>query len=126
MTPPQSATPRGVSPGPKGGRRPESEQETEAEGPGAVRPARLSRQGTGYSAAASAHPQPHSTPEPLDAEFRASSWVGFSPSITGYAPLRTAQSQFGRWREDRRREVRRVLTGKSHGRQCPDLPRLQP
>lgn len=48
---------------------PESEQETEAEGPGAVLPALLSRQGTGYSAAASAHPQHHSTPEPLDPEF---------------------------------------------------------
>lgn len=83
----------GFSPGPNEGRRPESEQETEAEGPGAVLPARLSRQGTSYIAAASAHPQPHSTPEPLDPEFRAASWVGFAPSITGYAPLRTAQSQ---------------------------------
>lgn len=92
--------------------------------PGALHPARLSLGGTGSSAAAPAHPQPHSTPEALDPDFRASKPRRVRPFHLWPHSHGCSTVPSGSGRE-RRRRVRRALTGESHGRQCPDLPRLQ-
>lgn len=75
------------------GKGPESGQKVEAGGPGAVRSARVNRRRIGYSAAAEAHPHPHSTPKTLGPHFRALHRVGFAHSIVGHALLGAAQSQ---------------------------------
>lgn len=98
---------------------------SEAGGPGALHPVRLNLGGTGSSAAAPANPQPRSTPKVLDPYFRASKPRRVRPfhrrpHSHGCCPVPSGSGQ------ERRRRVRRALTGKSHGRQCPDLPRLQP
>lgn len=116
---------RSVPPGPKGGRRPDGGQEFEAGGPGTLHLARLNLGGTGFSAAAPAHPQLHSTPVALDPDFRASKPrrlrpLHLRPHSHGCSPVPSGSGR------ERRRRVRRALTGESHGRQCPDLPRLQP